>query len=272
MQCADAINCQYDAGSYDVIFSNWLLMYLADEEISNLAAKMLTWVRRPSVLNRIDDCPCLRLGCHRIHSSSREASYFFESPASSNRETRSARPIPHTTGLPGSCVCPCADCCFIPRPGAVIWQGDRNPRQYFAFFDAAEVQLEDGTHATFKLEFCRCVDSYVKMKHNQNQLCWKLTKVLASLHLRTDVLIFSLHRMCSQRFLQQTADETTRPTFAYVQHRRFQRRAGPLSSVSSWTCTSTTAMVSFVTSVSLAKDSYRQVGSTLQRSSSPSWT
>lgn len=30
--------------SYDVVFSNWLLMYLSDEEVQDLAARILSWV------------------------------------------------------------------------------------------------------------------------------------------------------------------------------------------------------------------------------------
>jgi len=37
-----------DAGSYDVVFSNWLLMYLSDGEVQQLAAKILSWVRKAS--------------------------------------------------------------------------------------------------------------------------------------------------------------------------------------------------------------------------------
>ena len=54
----------------------------------------------------------------------------------------------------------------------------RNPRDYFSFLDSVEIKQADGTFATFKLDFCRSVDSYVKLKHNQNQLCWSLKKVM----------------------------------------------------------------------------------------------
>jgi len=30
--------------SYDVVFSNWLLMYLSDEELKKLVVKMLSWL------------------------------------------------------------------------------------------------------------------------------------------------------------------------------------------------------------------------------------
>lgn len=55
--------------------------------------------------------------------------------------------------------------------------GPRKPQDYFALFDGAEATMADGRIACFKLEFCKSLDSYVELKHNQNQLCWKLTKV-----------------------------------------------------------------------------------------------
>jgi hypothetical protein len=33
-----------EPGAYDVVFSNWLLMYLSDAEVKALAAKVLRWV------------------------------------------------------------------------------------------------------------------------------------------------------------------------------------------------------------------------------------
>lgn len=36
------------AGSCDVAFSNWLLMYLGDAEVQQLARNMLSWVRTTS--------------------------------------------------------------------------------------------------------------------------------------------------------------------------------------------------------------------------------
>ncbi len=38
------------AGSCDVAFSNWLLMYLGDAEVQQLARNMLSWVRAAVVL------------------------------------------------------------------------------------------------------------------------------------------------------------------------------------------------------------------------------
>ena len=53
----------------------------------------------------------------------------------------------------------------------------RNPRDYFAIFDGVQQQLPDGRHAHFELVSCKCVDTYVRVKKNQNQICWKLRKV-----------------------------------------------------------------------------------------------
>lgn len=53
----------------------------------------------------------------------------------------------------------------------------RNPRDYFAIFDKVENMEEDGRFSHFELVSCKCVDTYVRVKHNQNQICWKWRKV-----------------------------------------------------------------------------------------------
>lgn len=45
----------------------------------------------------------------------------------------------------------------------------RNPREYFAIFDAVSAAEPDGRQARFELVSCRCIDTYVRVKHNQNQ-------------------------------------------------------------------------------------------------------
>lgn len=42
---ADVTELQLPDGCCDVIFSNWLLMYLSDAEVAALANNMLRWVR-----------------------------------------------------------------------------------------------------------------------------------------------------------------------------------------------------------------------------------
>lgn len=43
-RCGDATQIQFNAGEFDVVFSNWLLMYLTDEEVQTLAVNMLKYV------------------------------------------------------------------------------------------------------------------------------------------------------------------------------------------------------------------------------------
>lgn len=54
----------------------------------------------------------------------------------------------------------------------------RNPRDYFAVFDIVEAVSASGSSIEhFELVCCKCVDTYVALKKNQNQICWKFTKV-----------------------------------------------------------------------------------------------
>ncbi|KAF6264581.1 S-adenosyl-L-methionine-dependent methyltransferase [Scenedesmus sp. NREL 46B-D3] len=123
---ADVTELEQEAGSYDVVFSNWLLMYLSDAEVKALAAKVLRWLAPGGVL-------------------------FF-------RE---------------SCFRPSGD---RPRKGNPTHY--RNPRDYFAMFDGAELVTGGGASSShLELFCCKCVDTYVTVKRNQNQICWKFHKV-----------------------------------------------------------------------------------------------
>ena len=42
---ADATTMELPPDSQDIVFSNWLLMYLSDSEVAKLAADALQWVR-----------------------------------------------------------------------------------------------------------------------------------------------------------------------------------------------------------------------------------
>ncbi|KAG7673918.1 hypothetical protein KSW81_007097 [Nannochloris sp. 'desiccata'] len=54
----------------------------------------------------------------------------------------------------------------------------RNPREYFAIFDSVQQVLPDGRVAHLELVCCKSVDTYVRVKQNQNQVCWKWHKVV----------------------------------------------------------------------------------------------
>ncbi|CAG9464468.1 unnamed protein product [Pedinophyceae sp. YPF-701] len=53
----------------------------------------------------------------------------------------------------------------------------RDPAQYFAMMDAASHDLGGGREARWELEVCRCVDTYVQLKQNQHQICWRARRV-----------------------------------------------------------------------------------------------
>jgi hypothetical protein len=60
-QVADVTQLTLAPGSYDVVFSNWLLMYLSDQEVYNLACAAISWVR-------VAPWACGRVLCHIIMS------------------------------------------------------------------------------------------------------------------------------------------------------------------------------------------------------------
>lgn len=43
--CQDVVTLENDVHSFDVIFSNWLFMYLSDDEVHAFAKKTITWLR-----------------------------------------------------------------------------------------------------------------------------------------------------------------------------------------------------------------------------------
>ena len=44
-RAGDATELDLPRASADLVFSNWLLMYLSDAEVAKLAADALSWVR-----------------------------------------------------------------------------------------------------------------------------------------------------------------------------------------------------------------------------------
>ena len=43
--CEDALKLSFPPNSFDIVFSNWLLMYLSDEEVQTLATNCLNWLK-----------------------------------------------------------------------------------------------------------------------------------------------------------------------------------------------------------------------------------
>ena len=116
--CADATEMSLASNSVDVVFSNWLLMYLSDEEVTNLASRMLNWLTEGGIV-------FFRESCFR----------------QSGDKTRTYNPTHY-----------------------------RNPRDYFKIFDNIAEAAENGKVAHFELLVCKSVDTYVRVKKNQNQV------------------------------------------------------------------------------------------------------
>lgn len=53
---ADVTELEIPPNSFDVIFSNWLLMYLCDEEVEKLTVKMLAWLNQDGYLFVRESC------------------------------------------------------------------------------------------------------------------------------------------------------------------------------------------------------------------------
>ncbi|CAK0779821.1 hypothetical protein CVIRNUC_004862 [Coccomyxa viridis] len=55
-RAADATELELPAASFDVVFSNWLLMYLSDDEVSKLASDALRWVEEDGIVFFRESC------------------------------------------------------------------------------------------------------------------------------------------------------------------------------------------------------------------------
>lgn len=121
----DATKLQMEERSCDVIFSNWLLMYLSDEEVESLAQRALSW---------LDDTGMV---------------FFRESCFKQSGDVeRNSNPSHY-----------------------------RDPNDYFCIFDKVVWTDSKGRKFRFELVNARCVETYVKIKKNQNQLTFKWKKV-----------------------------------------------------------------------------------------------
>lgn len=54
--CADVTKLDLPDNAYDIVFSNWLMMYLADAEVQNLIKKELSWLREGGYLFARESC------------------------------------------------------------------------------------------------------------------------------------------------------------------------------------------------------------------------
>lgn len=54
--CADVVELRQPDHSFDIIFSNWLFMYLSDDELSQVLKRILTWLKPGGVLFFRESC------------------------------------------------------------------------------------------------------------------------------------------------------------------------------------------------------------------------
>ncbi|KAG7282042.1 hypothetical protein CRUP_020147 [Coryphaenoides rupestris] len=123
---ADVTKLEFSANSFDVIFSNWLLMYLSDQELSRLVEKMLGWLAPGGFLFFRESCNHQSGDCKRVFN-----------PTHYRAQT-----------------------------------------QYSHLMTSVQWAEPGGQHKFgFDIVLTKNVQTYVKMKRNQNQICWLLQKV-----------------------------------------------------------------------------------------------
>ncbi|XP_007440631.2 phosphomethylethanolamine N-methyltransferase-like isoform X1 [Python bivittatus] len=121
---ADVTNLKLPSQSFDLIFSNWLFMYLSDAELSALAQQMLFWLRPQGRIFFRESC-------------------FYQSGNSPRRFNPSLY---------------------------------RKPAEYNHLLTSARATIGSESYG-FEIVLSRSVQTYIKRKQNQNQICWLLQKV-----------------------------------------------------------------------------------------------
>ncbi|KAL7077081.1 hypothetical protein ACQ4LE_004010 [Meloidogyne hapla] len=68
----DAVSLEFDEGSIDIVFTNWLLMYLADDEAVQFLINAIKWLRPGGYLHLRESCsePSSKKSNNSLHSNS----------------------------------------------------------------------------------------------------------------------------------------------------------------------------------------------------------
>uniref|UniRef100_A0A9J8BQM5 phosphoethanolamine N-methyltransferase n=1 Tax=Cyprinus carpio carpio TaxID=630221 RepID=A0A9J8BQM5_CYPCA len=125
---ADVTKLDFAKHSFDVVFSNWLLMYLSDQELKSLAEKLLVWLRPGGYLFFRESCFHQSGDCKRVFNPT-----LYRSPAYYNHLMTSV----------------------------LQDESEKTEKKCYGF----------------DMVVNKTVQTYVKMKNNQNQLCWLMQKV-----------------------------------------------------------------------------------------------
>uniref|UniRef100_A0A8K9XY35 phosphoethanolamine N-methyltransferase n=1 Tax=Oncorhynchus mykiss TaxID=8022 RepID=A0A8K9XY35_ONCMY len=125
---ADVTKLDFPKNSFDIIFSNWLLMYLSDEELTSLTERMLGWLCPGGYLFFRESCNYQSGDCKRTFNPThyRSSAHYSHLMTTTLRE-----------------------------------ESEGAEKQVFGF----DIVLN------------KTVQTYIKMKNNQNQVCWLLEKV-----------------------------------------------------------------------------------------------
>ncbi|XP_078392432.1 LOW QUALITY PROTEIN: phosphoethanolamine methyltransferase, partial [Cetorhinus maximus] len=124
---ADITQLELPRNSFDLIFSNWLFMYLTDEELMTVARRLLSWLRPGGYLFFRESCFYQSGNLRRNFNPT-----VYRLPADYNHIL--------TSGIDGP-----------KREGRSVWG--------------------------FEIVMSKSVQAYIKLKQNQNQVCWLLQKV-----------------------------------------------------------------------------------------------
>ncbi|XP_073710538.1 uncharacterized protein [Misgurnus anguillicaudatus] len=125
---ADVTQLDFPKHSFDMVFSNWLLMYISNQELKSLAEKMLGWLRPGGYLFFRESC------FHQSGDSKRDFNPTqYRTPAHYNHLMTSV----------------------------LLEESEKGQKKCYGF----DIVLN------------KTVQTYVKMKKNQNQLCWLMQKV-----------------------------------------------------------------------------------------------
>nr|XP_029511209.1 phosphoethanolamine N-methyltransferase 3-like [Oncorhynchus nerka] len=168
---ADVTKLDFPKNSFDIIFSNWLLMYLSDEELRSLTERMLGWLRLGGYLFFRESCN---------HQSGDISGTLFN-PTTTDRRAHYSTLVNTNTagGVRGAeklvnvrlfavacclslsllcvvcvcvlCVCVCACVCCVVCVCVCV--------------------------CVCKCDITPLISSPLQMKNNQNQVCWLLEKV-----------------------------------------------------------------------------------------------
>ncbi|OWF37358.1 phosphoethanolamine N-methyltransferase 3-like [Mizuhopecten yessoensis] len=123
---ADVMDMELNADEWDLVFSNWLYMYLDNDELTHFLRNSLSWLRTDGYMFCRESCL-----------------------QQSGSKVRTINPTYY-----------------------------RDPLVYESLFASVTIPTEDGrAFYGFEKVFSKSVDTYIKVKNNDNQLVWLIQKV-----------------------------------------------------------------------------------------------